>query len=201
MPSVAEESIFVDGYKDWWEGRWMVSQGGDGEQTYGQPADLYWGIVDTLVAERRIRTILDVGCGACNQWRTNSLPVPDRDFTGIEISARAIVHAERKHRDASFICGDITQADLWEAAPSADLVVCTEVLNHIEPEHYKPLVARIFCTAEKAVILRMWQKESLHGAGGYHWDNPVPEVDGWDMEEYAAPNSSANARIYVYVRR
>ncbi|HUT60222.1 MAG TPA: class I SAM-dependent methyltransferase [Phycisphaerae bacterium] len=204
MPSVksnGDVSVFKEGYADWWDARWENRLGGDGEQTYGTAKALYDDIVGAVIREMEIDSMVDLGCGACNQWKSNELPMPGKQFIGVDVSEKAIAHARWKNQEAAFIVGDVTDAKTWEEIPKVGLITSSEVLNHIEPEHYGPLVARIFRTAQEAVILRMWQREDLHGAGGYHWSNTVPDPEGWALTEtFHSPNSTVGATIYVYRR-
>jgi len=196
-PVNGQTSMFMDGYHDWWNERWKVSWGCDGEQTHGAPKLLYDEIVKAIIGSHDVESVVDLGCGAMNQWHS----AVGESFTGVDISENAIAHAQQKYPASKFIAGDITNPETWEKIPEADLFTCSEVLNHIEPEHYGPLVARIFHAAQKAVILRMWQREDLDGAGGYHWSNPIPDPEGWVVTDiFHCPNSTVGAMIYVYVR-
>jgi SAM-dependent methyltransferase len=194
---MSEEEVtnLLKEYRPFWDRRWEHPHGGDGQDTTGEAARKYHDIVADVIRNTKSTSILDVGCGALNQW-PDACPVEQPFFTGMDISNGALDLARNKWPNASFFQGDITQATDWGWVPCADLVVCTDVLNHIREEHYDDVVNLIFKSARKAVIIRMWTNPEMNLAGNYHWNHEPPLRDGFKLME--AEKGSRDMMYYVY---
>src|ERR1700730_7294996 len=83
-------------------------------------------ILGHIVQKLKYRSVLDVGCGDCQnlQWlRTHS---PDNvEFVGVDLSPKTIEENTRRHRFARFFTLDIERQTLEE---TFDLVTCSEVI-------------------------------------------------------------------------
>ncbi|MDD5089336.1 MAG: class I SAM-dependent methyltransferase [Candidatus Wallbacteria bacterium] len=93
----------------------------------------YWSVVKTMkeiIGELRFSTLLDAGCGDGYLLNHIACEHPDREYTGADISDRAVRFAEafRSSPNIRFLCKNI--ADYEE---SADIVTLMEVLEHIPP--------------------------------------------------------------------
>jgi ubiquinone/menaquinone biosynthesis C-methylase UbiE len=75
-------------------------------------------------------SILDAGCGegVATGWLADALP--DAEVRGLEARPEAIAEAERRVPRASFSQGDLYDMPFPDEA--FDLVVCVEVLEHLE---------------------------------------------------------------------
>jgi 2-polyprenyl-3-methyl-5-hydroxy-6-metoxy-1,4-benzoquinol methylase len=80
------------------------------------------------------RQVLDFGCGT--GWLSELL-APLGRVTGVDSSAAAIVKAEREYQACRFVCADILDQTAMAALGQFDLVVSSEVLEHI-PDRMKP---------------------------------------------------------------
>ncbi|MFH1683433.1 MAG: methyltransferase domain-containing protein [Candidatus Margulisiibacteriota bacterium] len=78
--------------------------------------------------------ILDLGCG--NGWLSGMLARFGR-VTGVDFSETAIEKARKNFPDCEFIAGDILE---YSAKNKYDLLVCSEVIEHLKPEGQKQLV-------------------------------------------------------------
>jgi SAM-dependent methyltransferase len=88
------------------------------------------------------RRVLDAGCGEghVTEWLTRALPTSS--ITGLEGRAHALTAFTTRNPDAEAVEGDITAAPFDDA--SFDLVVCTEVLEHLpEPRAALRELARV----------------------------------------------------------
>src|SRR2546423_8636807 len=88
------------------------------------------GVLEALLAELRLDTLLDAGCGDFHWLRAAQLPV--RRYLGVEVVPALVVELERLYGDSvrRFIRADITREEL----PAADLVLCRDVLTHFPDE-------------------------------------------------------------------
>ena len=189
MIDVRDLNIVNAGYVDYWNLRWDNPKAGNGSATFGHLGMLYRRLVDGTIKAHDIQDMLDVGCGAGNQWY-GTQPVPEARYTGLEISGRAIGYARKKFPGANFRRGDITEPWSWIDL-AADLVTCTDVLIHIKPEDYPGVVERIFDAARKFAIIRMWTNPKKNGLLGYHWSHEPPvtgDYTGWQIVPLKEPN-------------
>ena len=74
-------------------------------------------------------SLCDFGCGAGDAFPVYKAAFPRASLTGIDFSAGAIELARERHGSiAAFVCGDI------RAVPRFDVIVCSNVLEHIEDD-------------------------------------------------------------------
>jgi SAM-dependent methyltransferase len=90
--------------------------------------DGYFNVLLDVVREQRPATVLDVGCGegfAAEQLK--KLPF-DIDYLGVDLNASAVAYAREHVTGRRFEVADVR--DL--GARAADLVICLEVLEHLD---------------------------------------------------------------------
>jgi SAM-dependent methyltransferase len=98
-----------------------------------------------------VRTILDVGCG--DGAITNRL-AQDWDVTGVDMSAAALAHVETNAVQAS-------GTDLPFADGSVDLVLSTEMLEHLHPEDYRKAISEMRRVTRRYVLVTVPYREDL----------------------------------------
>ncbi len=84
-----------------------------------------------LIADLEFRSVLDVGCGQGSLLEELARRRPGVELAGVDISARAVELANRRLPDASFSVLDLTKGALDRRF---DLVICSDVLEHIEDD-------------------------------------------------------------------
>ncbi len=78
-------------------------------------------------------TILDVGCASGHFLYDISIIFPNSSCTGVDIYNRAVSYGKKKYHNINFYIGDAHKLPF--ANKAFDLVLCTEVLEHVqEPE-------------------------------------------------------------------
>jgi 2-polyprenyl-3-methyl-5-hydroxy-6-metoxy-1,4-benzoquinol methylase len=96
-----------------------------------KPAEDFYGLMkekDLLSNDLRI---IDVGCGSGNLLNLISSGFPSASLTGADFSESKINHCRSLYPHIDFTLGDIYD----ELNPEYDLVLCTEVLEHLLYPH------------------------------------------------------------------
>jgi SAM-dependent methyltransferase len=108
------------------------------------------------------REVVDVGCGSGHLLRALGDRTPDARFVGVDFSKNAIRRARGLLPEARWLVGDVYATPLGEQR--FDLVLCTEVLEHLErPRDALDALARL-CTRDGRVIITV----------------PDGELDDWE---------------------
>jgi SAM-dependent methyltransferase len=85
---------------------------------------LIWNMIDDL----QFRSVLDVGCGQGSPLQEIAIRRPGVELAGIDISPHAVELARKRMPTASFSVLDLTRETLDR---KFDLIICTDVLEHI----------------------------------------------------------------------
>ncbi len=102
-----------------------------------------------FVKKTSARNILDVGCGEGFMICNIKDQLPSCNITGIDISIDALTIAKRKCPDADFYIGNASELKFDN--DSFDLVICSEVLEHIKkPE---TALSELYRVSSKNIIL------------------------------------------------
>ena len=111
--------------------------------------------------QRRLNTVLDIGCGE-GAWLTHLRPMRPRiQYTGIDASDYAVERFGESRNIQKGTFGDLGRLDL---AKPFDLVVCSDVLHYLtEPEIRKGLRHVVRLTAGVAYIEVLTKEDSIVG--------------------------------------
>jgi 2-polyprenyl-3-methyl-5-hydroxy-6-metoxy-1,4-benzoquinol methylase len=90
--------------------------------------------------ELNFNTLIDIGCGDGRFLHKATREYPDKDFTGIDYSERAITLARFINPEIKFIRGDIADNIVKEKFDVATLI---ETLEHIPPKNIKDFINAI----------------------------------------------------------
>ena len=108
------------------------------------------------------RHVVDIGCGSGHLLRALAARTPNAHFVGVDFSRNAIRRACKVLPEARWVVGDAYAPPVQEA--SFDLVLCTEVLEHLDrPRDMLDALARL-CTPGGHVVVTV----------------PDGELDAWE---------------------
>lgn len=128
------ESIFQQVYEEnLWNGVESRSGPGSGPSATKRIADT----IVRLVADRDIRSVIDVGCG-------DGFWMPDLPgYIGIDPAKAAILLSRERHPDRTYIWGDIRSTSMH-----ADLIIIRDVLQHLDVDEAHGLLKGCFARAK-----------------------------------------------------
>jgi SAM-dependent methyltransferase len=130
--------VFADIYK---RGEWGKDESGHGNSGTGSDPEIakpYIEFLQSYLATHNIKSVVDLGCG---DWRIGkSVNWDGIQYTGIDV-VDSVVQANIEKFSApniTFIVADGTNIEL----PSADLLICKEVLQHLPFQDIHQIVAQ-----------------------------------------------------------
>lgn len=130
--------------------------------------------------------VLDVGCGEGLTIQFLHKYYPQVDYQGIDLSQRAISIAKEHNLFAKFSVGSIT--DLPYPDSSFDLIICSEVLEHLEnPDKALTELTRV---SKKYLILTVpnepWFRISSFLTVKYltTWGNHPEHIQNWTKNSF-----------------
>ena len=135
----------------------------------------------------QINSVLDVGCGEGFTINRLKKAKVGKSIEGIEYSETAIAIAKKIHPDLEIIKGDIYK--LPYRANSFDLVVCTEVLEHLE--YPRKGLRELIRVSGKYVLLSVpnepWFRlgNFLRGKNLSRWGNDIDHIQNWTSGGFA----------------
>ena len=90
-----------------------------------------WSKVVSLIKKHQLTSILDFGCGPGQFAEYLNLNITKVQYTGLDFSSEAIKKAKIKNPSNNFYQASLPSKDYFQYA-SFDLIICIEVLEHIE---------------------------------------------------------------------
>lgn len=132
----------------YWDSRY-ANGGNSGDGSYGELAKFKSGIVNNFVAENRVNSVIEFGCGDGNQLSLSKYP----RYVGIDVSHTALQRChERFDRDATkaFLKYDEPAAN----AARGELALSLDVIYHlVEDDIYEKYMSHVFEAATRFVII------------------------------------------------
>ena len=141
-----------------------------------------------MVADLGVQKVLDVGCGegfTLSELTRNNV---GKILEGIDSSAEAISAGKVLMPDMNLREGDVYHLPYEDN--SFDLVICTEVLEHLEnPERALNEIIRVskkYClfSVPNEPIFRL--ANFLRGKNISRWGNDIEHINHWGSDEFAS---------------
>ncbi|HEY3360714.1 MAG TPA: class I SAM-dependent methyltransferase [Methanosarcina sp.] len=145
-------------------------------------ANFMKNLKETVAPLEDINNIIDIGCG--EGFVINNLDFPNT--TGIDISRSAIKIAKKKNPDCNLCSGSIYNISFKEK--SFDLVIATEVLEHLErPELALKEIRRItknYCILSVPNEPYFCAMNFLRGKNLIRFGNDIEHVQNWSSGNF-----------------
>ena len=93
-----------------------------------------WSVLADRVRATGAKRIVDIGCGPGQFASCLFSLTAIEQYTGLDFSAEAVAMAKRSCPQGQFVVGDATTTTIHADTPH-DVVICTEVLEHVPTDH------------------------------------------------------------------
>ena len=143
--SAYQRTFFKDS-SDYWINRYK-SHGNSGIGSYGRLAEFKAQVINKLVADENITSVIEFGCGDGNQLTLASYP----SYTGYDISDDILSHCKQKfENDKTKSFFNVKYYDQRKA----ELVLSLDVIYHLtEDRIYEEYMSRLFSASNRFVLI------------------------------------------------
>ncbi len=156
----------------------------------------------SLTAAKKVDSILDVGCGegfTLNRLKEKGI---GKKLEGVEYAKEAIVLGKTTYPDIKIIQGSIYELPYKDNA--FDLVLCTEVLEHLEkPQNALKELVRV---SNKYLVISVPNEpffmlaQLLRGKNWSRFGNDIEHINHWTM--FGFPKLvKKNAKVRILAKR
>jgi ubiquinone/menaquinone biosynthesis C-methylase UbiE len=148
----------TEDYNEGWEFKW------DDMKTYGPFSRHLRRIIKKMIRPLDFKSVLDVGCGQGSFLKELQTEFPNIRAHGIDISRTAVELARKRMPNGQFYVVDITETFLDDIC---DLVVCSEVLEHIPDDlvalqNLKKMTGKYLLVSTPQGKMREFEKQVGH---------------------------------------
>lgn len=132
---------------EYWEARYRRGKT-SGAGSYGRLAAMKAAVINDLIEENEIESVIDFGCGDGNQL---SLMTPV-GYLGVDVSETALDRLRRRFAAQPLYA--FRHADALEGVPRADLALSLDVIYHlVEDAVFETYMRRLFLYARRFVVV------------------------------------------------
>ena len=199
--------------QSYWEKRY-AGGGNSGGGSYGRLAEFKAEILNRLVREHEIASVLELGCGDGHQLSLAEYP----HYTGLDVSRHAIERCRERFRGDSskrFMHYDATSHDTSDEALIADASLSLDVIYHlVEDPVFETYMRHLFAAARRLVIIYSSNDPQVHETGAHvrhrrFSDWIALHAPEWRLSEEVAnrhpfdandPDETSSANFYIFER-
>lgn len=140
----------------------------------------FFKVILGLVSGLKIESVLDVGCGEGFTLKKLREKKTGKKFTGVDSSKEAIEIGKKENPDLNLQIGDIY--DLKFKDKSFDLVISTEVLEHLEdPERAIKELKRV---SKKYLLLSVPNEPWFYFFNYTQWGKDIGHINNWTSKKF-----------------
>ena len=158
---------------------------------HDSPYYVLWALIVDRIRRDKLRRVLDIGCGT-GQLAAFLFEHGIEEYVGIDFSSAAIAQASKAAPRGRFLVDDARRSDVY-ASVAHDVLVCTEVLEHIEDDF--AVVSKFRPGVRCLLSVPSYPSEGhvRHFADeGAVTERYSPYFDGLDVMALPVPQSEAN---------
>lgn len=161
---------------DYWENRYKTG-GNSGSGSYGKLAEFKARILNNFVAENRINSVIEFGCGDGNQISLSNYPM----YLGLDVSPTAIEICKKKFindtKKSFFLYHDKCFVDNHSVF-KCELALSLDVIYHlVEKDIYENYLSHLFQSASRFVIIYSSNCNPIQNKVGSHEFHRIFTVD------------------------
>ncbi len=147
------------GSKQYWESRYD-SGGTSGDGSYGKLAEYKAEIINSIIVNEKIQSVIDFGCGDGNQLKYFSIP----KYIGLDVSKRAIKKCIKKFEfdpNKSFFLYDSEYFIDRNSIFLSELALSLDIIYHLtEDDVFQSYMQDLFSSSSKLIIIYAANKET-----------------------------------------
>jgi len=129
---------------EYWEARYRCG-GNSGAGSYGHLAQYKVQFINEFVAENRVASVLDLGCGDGNLLSLLNVPT----YVGVDVSLTALARCNKRFPQHRFV-----RFDALDIVPPAELAMSIDVIFHlVEDAVFADYMRALFERATRFVIV------------------------------------------------
>lgn len=180
------KNIGFSGSKDYWSQRY--AEGGDsGAGSYGRFARFKADVINRLVRERGVESMVELGCGDGNQASLFEVP----RYVGLDVAPGAVERAHAVLKDKpGFECRlyEPSEFDPATSGLKSDAALSLDVLYHlVEDDVYQLYLRQLFGLAERYVVIYSSNKRMPAFVTNRHvrhrrFTDDIPQ--GWELDQH-----------------
>lgn len=130
---------------DYWEARYRGGRS-SGMGSAGRLARFKAAAINRFIADHRIKSVIDFGCGDASQL---ALLAPPADYVGVDVSPTALAHCARRFPDRRFVA-----PAAMRTVPPAELTLSLDVIYHlVEDGVFAEAMRQLFAWSTRFVII------------------------------------------------
>lgn len=133
------ETVFTKIYNECWWGKNENNEGSSGDGSTVAEAGPYMDFLQKFIEEKSIKSIVDIGCGDWNF--SKHIDWGERSYLGVDV-VKFIIEKNQENftsENIHFIHADILDTPL----PSADLLLCKDVMQHLPNDDIKLFMEQV----------------------------------------------------------
>ena len=158
---------------------------------HDSPYYVLWALIVDRIRRDKLRRVLDIGCGT-GQLAAFLFDHGIEEYVGMDFSPAAIAQARKAAPRARFLVDDARRSDVYSTV-AHDVLVCTEVLEHIEDDfavvsNFKPGVRCLLSVPSYPSESHVRHFADVQAVT----ERYSPYFDGFDVMSLPVPLSEAN---------
>ena len=158
---------------------------------HDSPYYVLWALIVDRIRRDSLGRVLDIGCGT-GQLAAFLFDHGIEEYVGLDFSSAAIDQARKASPRGRFLVGDARRSDVYSTV-AHDVLVCTEVLEHIEDDfavvsNFKPGVRCLLSVPSypsKGHVRHFADEQAVT-------TRYAPYFDNFDVVSLPVPQSEAN---------